>query len=74
MPEDIRRIHDIERRNVKGIVLEKERFFFNKAKVLYLKENRVKIEKQEVELDLQSEYEAMRQREIEYWDFDAKSG
>lgn len=54
MPEDIRRIHDIERRNVKGIVLEKERFFFNKSKILYMKENRLKLEQQEGDLDLQS--------------------
>ena len=26
------------------------------------------------ELDVQTEYDAMREREIEYWDFDTKSG
>lgn len=26
------------------------------------------------EVDVQSEYDAMRQREMEYWDFDTKSG
>lgn len=37
LPADIRRIHDLERKHVKGIVLEKEKFFFNKAKIVYLK-------------------------------------
>lgn len=31
-------IHNLERKNVKGLVLEKEKFFFNKAKILFLKE------------------------------------
>lgn len=38
MPEDIVEIHNLERKHVKGIVLEKEKFFFNKAKKVYLKE------------------------------------
>ena len=38
VPDEIKKIHNIERRNVKGLVLEKERFFFNKSKLIFLKE------------------------------------
>lgn len=41
----------------------------------FLRENYLKLaEQQQQESDIQSEYEAMRQRELEYWDFDIKSG
>jgi hypothetical protein len=54
---------------VKGIILNKERFFFNKPKIAFLKENHTKqngagtMERKE-EVDVQSEYDAMRQREV----------
>ena len=39
LPDDIKQIHIIERKNVKGIILEKVKFFLNKAKIVFLKES-----------------------------------
>ena len=38
LPDEIKAIHNTERKNVKGLVLEKQKFFFNKSKIVFLKE------------------------------------
>ena len=54
-------------------MVEKEKFFLNKTKIVYLRENNEHREEKE-HGDTASEYLAMRSREIEYWDFDISSG
>ena len=73
LPQDIRRIHELERKYARGMVVEKEKFFFNKPKVVFLRENSEELEQHQPR-DAASEYLAMRAREIEYWDFEVNSG